>query len=202
MEKRNKIIHWTIATAIWIITLLVLLKSDLPINIDKLTLFFLTNFPHTIYPIYGSMLLVLCTWVIPILIFSFLHYTVLTKLFDIQFTFNDLRATRIPRSLLIAVFYAIMAGITGAVYALLLIMLRYDILGITNIKQVLILLKLDYPVIIDAMVTTFTLIIFSLFFFSKSVKETWKASIIAGIISGSTGYAVCEFLVWHFLAMK
>lgn len=125
----------------------------------------------------------------PICIFSGLHFLVLEMLC------RRMRIKILHEQLCI-VFYGLIGALSViSVLSLLFFVYEFNFMGFLRSFYALIGLLVLTP----ALITTITLLIFSHFFFKRSIKEVWKPVLLAGIIAVVGSFiATSAFLKWFF----
>lgn len=189
-DKQKKIIEYGIAIAIVAILAITILPQ------------FISKIQTSEKPLY-IMLLPSLLFYLFIILFAVLHYFILRKTLGLQYPFQHLRRhPQINPNSLRVPFSAYMT--TGSltltiVFWLILLIKHYGLLGTyLNPKEIISLLRPDIFILLFASITTVMLLIFSNFFFAKPVKETWKAILLAGIIAGTSSFAL-SYSLWKLI---
>jgi hypothetical protein len=126
---------------------------------------------------------------VPIVVYILMHYFILQKLFGQKYPFIQQWKSNHPYNRAMSL-YGLFCS-TSFLFAIpILILMKY-----LNTGNTINLVGPGIFVLFLSSLITLILLIFSRFFFEKSLSETWKAILFAGIIAGATGYAT-SYALW------
>lgn len=133
----------------------------------------------TLYETPGRVLFIF----IPMFVFAALHWYILEKILKQRFSSSPLSQTRILG------IYGILATITT---------LTFGLTGYLGLIKKIEFVGPGLFVLEFAIITILALMLFSRRLFAKSVKETWKAILLAGIIAGASSFAL-SYGLWKIV---